>query len=114
VNDNALQIEESTGDELLELAERLSSLPDGSLLALSMYGPGERTLVVSVNHGTVTVAEKLDAMPTAALAFPAEQLTTMLRVPDGPQQLLDAGKLRPRGNPTLSTMALAALGATPP
>jgi hypothetical protein len=104
----------SEPDQLLELAQRLALLPDGSLLALSMYGPGERTLVVSVNDGRVTVATTLAEIPSAALAFPASELATMLTDPGGPQQLFDAGKLRPRGNPDLSARALAALGATAP
>jgi hypothetical protein len=99
-------------DELLELAQRLVTLPDGSLLALTMYGPGERSLVVQVTDGAIAVPGKLDVMPTAAVAFPASELSAMLADPGTAQRLSDDGKLRPRGNPELSRLALHALGVT--
>ncbi len=94
-----------------ELVARLGALPEGAVVALTLFGHGERTVAVRSVAGAASVVSAAEHRPGAVLSFPADAAIAIARDPRTVATLLDEGRLHRRGDQTLAAAAVTALGS---
>lgn len=91
------------------LIGRLGGLPAGSVVALSLFGPADRTVTVRSDGGSATVVRAAEHRPAAVLSFHVDALADIAADPGEVERLVAAGRLHRRGDATVAQAALDVL-----
>jgi hypothetical protein len=91
------------------LIGRLGTLPVGSVVALTVFGPGDRTVTVRSDGGSASVVRAAEHRPAAVLSFHVDTLAAMAADPAQVDQLVAAGRLHRRGDAAIAQAAIDAL-----
>jgi ubiquinone biosynthesis protein UbiJ len=91
------------------IAARLASLPSGSVVAFSLFGPGERVITFRIEDGAVERVAARDHRPACVLAFHVDALADIAQTPTAARELFDSGRLHLRGDRALASSVVDAL-----
>lgn len=93
------------------LVSRLAVLPDGSVTAMTLFGPNDRTVTVRVSGGVAAIVAAREHQPAAVLSFHVDAAIDIAGEPAAAVRLAEAGRLHRRGNAVLADAAVEALSA---